>query len=184
MINVTSRKAYFTPLDIALISIFCALWTALNLTLGRLGFAWFGLPIFCDFAVFFTLLLLTWATGKFGTASITGIIGSIIVLMLTASSHILGFAASAILFDLLMTISHHKINNKIFNLATAALATLTSAYFAGVIIGVLFTPNKTLEWALTFWGGWHLVGGIIGAAVTLPIIGVLEKANVRKLKGG
>ena len=180
---MTNKKTYFTPVDIALISVFCALWVALNLTLGRLGFAWFGLPIFCDFAVFFTLLLLIWATEKFGTASITGIIGSIITLMLTASSHILGFAASAILFDLLMTITHHKLHNKAFNVTIAALATLTSAYFAGVIIGVIFTPNKTLEWALTFWGGWHLVGGIISVAVTLPIIGILEKAKVRKLKG-
>jgi hypothetical protein len=178
-----SGKKYLTTLDITLISIFCALWAALNLTLGRLGFLWFGLPIFCDFAVFFTLLLLTWATGKFGTASITGIIGSIIVLMITASSHMIGFAVSAILFDLLMSINHHKIYNKAFNLTVAALDTIISAYFAGVIIGVLFTPNKTLEWALTFWGGWHLVGGVISVAVTLPIIGILEKANVRKLKG-
>jgi len=36
---------------------------------------------------------------------------------------------------------------------------------------------------LTFWGWWHLVGGIMSAIITLPIIGALEKANVRKIKG-
>lgn len=177
-------KKYLTTVDVALISIFCALWAALNLTLGRLGFVWFGLPIFCDFAVFFTLLLLTWATGKFGVASIAGIIGSIIVIMITPSAHIIGLAASAILFDILMSANHHKLYTKASNMAIAALVTLIAAYFAGAIIGVFFTPNKTLEWALTVWGGWHLAGGIISLAVTLPIIGILEKANVRKLKSG
>jgi len=177
------RKTYFAPVDIALISVFCALWATLNFTLGPLGFAWFGLPIFCDFAVFFTLLLVTWATGKFGTASLVGVIGSIIISLVRASPHIIGFATSAILFDILMSATHHKLSEKAYNIVIAALVTMVSAYFAGVIIGVFFTPNKTLEWALTFWGGWHLIGGIISIAITLPIIGILEKANVRKIKG-
>jgi len=40
----------------------------------------------------------------------------------------------------------------------------------------------TLQWALTFWGGWHLIGGIVTVAITLPVIGVLEKANIRRIK--
>jgi len=178
------NKMHFSTVDIALVSIFCALWATLNLTLGPLGFTWFGLPIFCDFAVFFTLLLVTWATAKLGTASLVGIIGSIIILMIRASPHIIGFALSAILFDILMLTNHHKIYIKPLNITTTVFATLVSAYFAGVIIGVFFTPNKSLEWALTFWGGWHFIGGIITVAVTMPIIIVLEKANVRKIKGG
>jgi hypothetical protein len=42
--------------------------------------------------------------------------------------------------------------------------------------------RTTLEWALTFWGGWHLTGGIISIAITMPIIGIIEKGNVRGLK--
>ena len=181
-----NRKTYFTALDIALINIFCALWAILNLTLGPLGFAWFGLPIFCDFAVFFTLLLVTWSTSKFGTASLVGIIGSIIILLIRASPHIIGFAASAILFDILMSVNHHKIDAKAWNMTIAVLATALSAYFAGIIIGFFFSNRPsdwaTLGWALTVWGGWHLIGGIIGIVITLPIIGVLEKANVRKIR--
>jgi hypothetical protein len=60
-------------------------------------------------------------------------------------------------------------------------ATLLSAYCAGVIIGVFFTPN-TLLWALTFWGGWHVVGGIITLAITMPIIISLEKVGVRSFR--
>jgi len=29
-----------------------------------------------------------------------------------------------------------------------------------------------------------LIGGIIAAAITLPIIGVLERANVRRIRSG
>jgi len=179
-------KAHFTTVDIALISVFCALWVALNLTLGPLGFAWFGLPIFCDFAVFFTLLLATWATGKFGTASLVSIIGSIIILLIRPSPHTIGFVASAILFDTLMLANHHKLYAKAYNMTIAAFVTMVSAYFAGVIIGTFFTNKPpdwaTLELALTTWGGLHLMGGIISIVITLPIIGILEKANVRKIK--
>jgi hypothetical protein len=180
-------KTYFTVVDIALVSVFCAVWASLNLTLGPMGFAWFKLPILCDFSVFFTLLLVTWVTGRFGTASLVGIIGSIIVLMIRASPHIIGFAISAILFDILMSANRHKIHLKAYNLTVAALVTMISAYFAGVIIGIFFTEGKaltmeTVHWALTVWGGWHLAGGILTVIITLPIIGVLEKANVRRIK--
>lgn len=181
-----SAKKYFTAVDVALIGVFCALWAVLNLTLGPLGFAWFGLPIFCDFSVFFTLLLVVWITSKFGAASLVGVIGSIIILFVRASPHIFGFAVSAVLFDILMSTNHHKLDAKAKNMITATSVTMLCAYFAGVIIGIFFTNKPlnwtTLEWALTFWGGWHLIGGIISIAITLPIIGVLEKANVRKIK--
>jgi len=176
------NKTYLNTVDIALISVFCALWAALNLTLGPLGFRLLRLPILCDFSVFFTILLVTWAVGKFGAASMVGIIGSIIIYLISASPHIIGFAASAIVFDLLMSANHHKLHVKAYNMVIAALATIVSAYFAGVIIGVFFTEGATLEWAITMWGGLHLVGGIVSITLTLPIIGVLEKANVRRIK--
>ena len=93
------------------------------------------------------------------------------------------FAASAVIFDLLMSANHHKIRISTYSLIIAVIATIVSAYFAGVLIGMLFTSNQTLQWALTFWGGWHLVGGVMTVAITLPIILSLEKTNVRKLKG-
>jgi len=180
-----SKQKYFKAVDVALISVFCALWPALNLTLGPLGFALLRLPIFCDFAVYLTLLLATWATGKFGTTSIVGIIGSIIAYFIRASPHIIGFAASAIIFDILMSANHHKLHAKAYNMAVAALVTAISAYFAGVVIGVFFMNKPldwtTLRWALTFWGGWHLIGGIMSIAITLPILGILEKGNVRRI---
>lgn len=181
-----TNKPYMRTVDLASVSIFCALWATLNLTLGPLGFAWFGLPIFCDFAVFFTLLLVTWLTGRFGTATLVGIIGSVIIFFIRASPYIIGFAVSAILFDVLMLASHHKIEAKTHSITTAALATALSAYSAGVIIGIFFSnrilDQTTLQWALATWGGWHLIGGIITIIITLPIIEILERAHVREIK--
>jgi hypothetical protein len=79
--------------------------------------------------------------------------------------------------------NHHRIRIARYSLATTAIVTLVSAYFAGVLIGVFFTPDKTFSWALTFWGGWHLIGGMMTVVITFPIIIALEKANVRKIKG-
>lgn len=178
-----NEKAHFSTVDIALIGVLSALWATLNMTIGRLGFTWFNLPIFCDFAVFFTLLLTVWIVGKFGAASIVGVIGSIIYMLILPSTHIIGFTISSVLFDVLMLAGSHRIRLKIRDMAVAILVTAVSAYFAGVVIGTLFTPGKTVEWALTYWGGWHLVGGLIGVIIALPTIGVLERANVRRIKG-
>lgn len=173
---------HFKPVDIAIIAIFSAIWATLNLTVGPLGFTLFHLPIFCDFSVYFTLLLATWASGRTGVPSMVGVIGAIIVLaMRPASTQMLGFLASAILFDALMTFCKHEINLKPFNLVVATVTTIISAYFAGVVIGTVFM-GRSLEWALTFWGVWHLVGGIIGLIIALPVIGMLERAKVKGIK--
>ncbi|MGQ9743177.1 MAG: hypothetical protein ACUVQW_01035, partial [Candidatus Bathycorpusculaceae bacterium] len=75
----------------------------------------------------------------------------------------------------------HKIQLKAYSLVIATLTTLISAYFAGAVIGIAFM-NRPADWALTFWGGWHAAGGIISIVIAFPVIGVLEKANVRKIK--
>ena len=77
---------HFKPLDIAIIAVFSAMWAVLNLTVGQVGFTLFQLPIFCDFSVYFTLLLATWASGKMGIPSAVGIIGAIIVLAMRPAS--------------------------------------------------------------------------------------------------
>ncbi|MEM3566358.1 MAG: hypothetical protein QXK18_05745 [Candidatus Bathyarchaeia archaeon] len=173
------KMHYFKPVDITIIAIFSAMWAVLNLTIGPLGFTLFHLPIFCDFSVYFTLLLATWASGRPGIPSMVGVIGAVIVLaMRPASTQMLGFLASAILFDALMTLCGHKINLKPYNIVVTAITTAVSAYFAGVVIGTVFMA-RSLEWALTFWGVWHLIGGIIGLIIALPVIGTLERAKVK-----
>lgn len=176
------KNTHFKAIDIALVAILCALWIVMNLTLGPLSFQLTGLPILHDFGIFFTLLLTAWVTGRFGTSIMVGVIGTLIAIPLGAPLLILGFIGSAIVFDMLLLLSHHKIGTSIMNLAVPAIATILSAYVGGVLIGILFMGNGII-FALTVWGGWHLVGGIIAAAITLPIIVGLEKANIRKLVG-
>jgi hypothetical protein len=152
----------------------------MNLFLGPLSFQLLGLPLLHDFGIFFTLLLVAWITGRFGTSIAVALIGTAIAILLSAPPPIVGFAASSIIFDGILIANHHKIRNSIRGLTIPALATIFAAYVAGVLIGVLFMSNG-VQWALTFWGGWHAVGGILAIAITLPIITVLEKANVRRL---
>ena len=177
----SNKNNIFSTVDIALVAVFTALWAVLNLTLGPLSFQLLHLPILHDFGVFLTLLLVTWITGRFGTSLLAGIIGSVIAILMGGPILIVGFAAAAILFDLMMLASRHKIRISLKSLLIAAISTIVSAYFAGAVIGIFFMGNGT-QWALTFWGGWHLIGGILAVTVALPIIVVLEKANIRKIK--
>jgi hypothetical protein len=176
-----SSKALFTTSDVALTGVFCAVWAVLNLTLGPLSFALLHLPVLHDFAAFFTLLLVTWASGRFGVASLVGVVGSVVAIFLGGPLLIAGFAASAVLFDFLMLACRHRIRSTPRSLVVTALATMLSAYFAGVIIGIFFM-TYTFWVALTFWGGWHLVGGILTLAITVPIMVSLEKAGARKFR--
>ena len=176
-----SAKPYFGVVDVALLGVFCAVWAVLNLTLGPLSFSLLHLPVLHDFAAYFTLLLVAWVIGKSGATSMVGIIGSAVAIFLGGPPLMVGFAASAVLFDLLMFASHHRILSTTSSMLVTILATLLSTYSVGVIIGVFFTTN-TFEWALTFWGVWHMVGGMLTLAITLPIIASLERAGVRRFK--
>jgi len=175
-------KNPLSTFDIAAIGIFSALLVVMNLILGPLSFQLMGLPVLHDFGVFFTLLLTAWVTRKFGPSLLVGIIGSVIAILLGGPILILGFAASALIFDALMVANHHKIDTSKFSLAIASLVTLISAYVAGAVIGVFFMPNGAW-WSLTIWGGWHLVGGVIAIGITLPVILSLEKANIIQHRG-
>lgn len=174
-------KPPLKTVNIALTAIFSALYAALTLVLGPLSFQLLQLPILHDFAVYFTLLLAVWTTRSFGTSSTVGIIGTIVAILLGAPTLIICFTASAILFDLILFASHHEIGFAKSKLAIAAAATLISAYIAGALIGIFFTPGSTLQWALTFWGGWHVIGGILSLAITFPIVISLDRTNVRAL---
>ena len=168
--------------DIALISVLSAMWIVLHIYFGPIGFQMFHLPIFCDISAFVTLIIAIWIIGKFGGASAIGIIGSLIVMGIRAKPFQLGFLASAIIFDILCLIIQHKPLKGIGNVLGLSVITVTSAYIAGIIIGTVFMAGD-IWWALTFWGGWHAVGGLLSVIIALPIIGSLEKAGVRRLKG-
>ena len=174
-------KKHLTTQDTALISIFSALWIVLNYYIAPLSFQLLHLPVGHGILVFFTLLLVTWATGRYGTASSVGIIGSTIVLLAGGPLTVLSFAITSLLFDAILAAIHHELKIRPYNIGITLLATTIAAYTAGIITGI-FILNQQPQFAATVWGGWTLLGGLLGAAVTLPLIGMLEKANVKRIK--
>jgi hypothetical protein len=164
--------------NIALISIFSALWVVLNLTAAPLSFRLTGLPVIHSVMIFFILLLVTWTTNQFGSASLVGIIGSIIVLFAGGPIPVLGFIVAAIVFDLIFLVNRHRFNVNPGSIGIAILATVVSAFFASIINFVLVSP----AFFITVWIGLVVVGGIIGLVIALPIIEVLEKAQVKRVK--
>ncbi|MGB9778825.1 MAG: hypothetical protein ACPLW8_05415 [Candidatus Bathyarchaeales archaeon] len=172
----------FKTVDVALVGFLSAMWVVLHLYFGPIGFQLFHLPIFCDISAFLTLIIAIWIIGKFGGASAIEIIGSLIVLGIRAAPFQLGFLVSAIILDILCLAIRHKPLKGTRNVLALSFFTMISAYIAGVIIGVFFMAGG-IYWALTFWAGWHMIGGLLSVIIASPIIGALEKAGVRALKG-
>jgi hypothetical protein len=181
MFDLQTKKTRFATTNIALIGIFSALWVALNLTVTPVGFTLTHLPTIHSAIIFVTLLLLVWATGQYGTASLVGIIGSVIVVLAGGPLPVLGFVPAAIIFDLFLLLSHHKVNLKPVNVGIAVLASLVCAYVAAIVNGLLILHLEPV-FTFTFWAGWNILGAAIGFAIALPIIAALEKADVKKVK--
>jgi hypothetical protein len=168
--------------NIVLISIFSALWIALNLTIAPISFILTGLPTIHSIIIFFTLILVVWATGQFGAASLVAIIGSPIVLLVNPSIlPILGFIPAAVIFDLILIVNHHKINAKPINIGLVVLATIVCGYVAAVVNG-LFILNFAPMFTFTFWAAFVVAGAVIAVALSLPIVAVLERAQVKRVK--
>jgi hypothetical protein len=176
----TTRNRF--SVNIALISIFSALWVVLNLTIAPLGFAIFHLPVVHSLIIFFMLVLVIWATGQYGAASAVSIIGSAIVVLANPQVlPVLGFVPAAFLFDLVLLINHHRVNLKAVNIGIVVLVTVVCAFVAAVVNGIVIL-NLVLMFTLTVWAGWNVLGGIIGVVIALPVVGILEKAQVKRVK--
>jgi hypothetical protein len=175
-----SHKNRFT-VNIALISIFSALWVVLNFTLAPIGFALTGLPVIHSVIIFFTLLLTVWATNQFGAASTVGVIGSAIVVLAGGPLPVLGFVPAAIILDLIFLVNRHVLNLKPQSIAVAALASIVCAYLGALVNGIVIL-KLPLAFVFTIWGAWTILGGVIGVVLTLPIIGALERAQVKKVQ--
>ena len=168
--------------NIALISVFSALWVILNLTIAPLGFAVFHLPVVHSLIIFFMLILVTWATGQYGAASVVSIIGSAIVVLANPQVlPVLGFVPAAFLFDLMLLLNHHNVNLKTRNITLFVFAAIVCAYVAAIVNGLVIL-NFAWMFTLTIWAGWNVLGGIIGVTIAFPIVGVLEKALVKRVK--
>ena len=101
--------AYFETRDLAGITIFAALWGILNSTMSPIFFRIFHLPFLCDLVGFACIILAVWWVRKFGTATMTGVIATIINLMIRPEgTHFFGFTAASGVFDVLASLVGHK----------------------------------------------------------------------------
>lgn len=92
---------YFTSRDIAAISMSAAIWSVLNVIISPILWNMTHSPFFCDMIGFACLIFATWWTRKLGTATLVGVIATIINLMLSPGAlQMVGFAAASIFFDL------------------------------------------------------------------------------------
>jgi hypothetical protein len=181
LLKAQTTKNRFS-VNIAYISIFSALWVILNLTIAPLGFALLHLPVIHSLIIFFMLMLVVWVSGQFGVASAVSVIGSVIVVLVNPSVlPVLGFIPAAFLFDLFLLVNHHKVNLKTAALATVILASVVCAYVAALVNGFLILGLEA-QFTFTVWAGWNVLGALIGVAIALPIIAVLERAQVKRVK--
>jgi predicted membrane protein len=60
----------------------------------------------------------------------------------------------------------------------AILGTIVSASAAAIVNFTLVSPT----FAITIWVGLIVAGGIIGVILALPIVRILERAQVKKVK--
>lgn len=178
---IDSHPKGLTTRNLALIGILSALWVALNLTIAPIAFTLTHLPTVHSTIIFITLILAVWATGQYGAASTVAIIGSIIVVLTGGPLPVVGFIPAALIFDVILLVNHHRINLRKANITVAIIASIACAYVAALANGVLIL-NFPLPFTLTVWAAWNILGAVIGVAIILPIIMVLERANVKKVK--
>ncbi|MFB0522136.1 MAG: hypothetical protein ACETV1_00060 [Candidatus Bathyarchaeia archaeon] len=171
-------QAYFKTDDLAVISIFAALWGVLNVTISPAFFSLFHLPFACDLIGFSALILAVWWSRKIGTATFVGFIALIINMMVRAATHFFGFLAASVVFDVLAFVSGY---NRLFErrlVGSTILFTISviSAAFAGLVIGSFFmVPTELTRWAgVLGWSGLHAVGGVIGGAIGVTIMNALS----------
>jgi len=174
---VTDTTCFKTK-DIAAITVFAALWGVLNSLISPIFFQIFHLPFMCDLIGFSSIILATWYVRKLGTATMVGIIATIInFIFMPTAMHFLGFTAASVVFDILAFIIGHKrmFNKKLVGSISLFTISVLSAATAGIIIAFFFmTPAALKNWGGTLgWAGLHAVGGVIGGTIGVVLMNAL-----------
>lgn len=175
---------YFNVRDIVAIAMAGAVWSVMNNTILPIFFTiTSGLPFLCEMIAFTSLILVLWWTRKFGAITATGLIVTLITLVLRPdATHVLGFTTASIIFDLTTRlVGYRRIlgNSKI---SAAALITLSliSSMVAGIIISAFFMPLFILNilGGAVIFTGLHVSGGLIGAILGFGLVRALEARKV------
>jgi len=152
-----------------------AYWAILN-TLSPNIIKLTGLPFFCDFLAFTTLILVGWWTRKFGAMSLTGLLVTGLTFMLVPNAfQMIGFVVASILFDIMTRFIGYS--NSFDKLVSSTFVLLSfsaiCASIAGLIIGSIVMKLPTL-WNILGWGGLHAIGGFMGGILGLILVNALR----------
>ncbi len=170
---------YFNSRNIGAIALCVALMGVLNALIAPVFWRVTHLPFLCDLLGFSTLILGVWWTRKFGTATIIGLISTPINVYLNPTGlHFLGFAAAAVVFDVLTRLVGYKVCFGGLKSSAVSLVSLSAvcAAVAGFIIGILFMNLKA--GSIFFFAGLHVVGGILGGSAGVIVVKSLEARQV------
>jgi len=143
------------------------------------------MPFLCDLLAFLSLTLVVWWTGKFGAASLTGVVVTALTLVLRPGEFfILGFTVASFLFDVLTkSVGYGNCFEKALRGAICLISfSVLSAGVAGAIIGSFFMGFRTLPAVLTF-AGLHAIGGVIGAAIGVTLVRALITRKILPASG-
>lgn len=165
----------FKSRDIAAIAICASLWGVLNSIFSPIFFSMFGLPLLCDLIGFTMLTITVWWTRKPGSATMVGVIATVINFMFSPGAvHFLGFTAASVVFDIASwLVGYDNIFRKPVNVSVSMISISTlSAAVAGFLIGTFFMVAPALaKWGgVLGWAGLHTVGGIIGGVIGVVLI--------------
>ena len=175
---------YFNARNIAMIAIIAAVWGAMNSTILPIFFTIFnGIPFLCEMVALTSLILVLSLTRKFGAATATGLIVTLITLFLYPSStHVLGFTAASIIFDIATRLIGYRriLDNPKISAVGLTASSLLSSMVAGVIIALLFMPLNliTLLGGVATFTGLHVLGGLAGAILGFALLRALTARNI------
>ena len=175
---------YFNARNIAMIAIIAAVWGAMNSTILPIFFTIFnGIPFLCEMVALTSLILVLSLTRKFGAATATGLIVTLITLFFYPSStYVLGFTAASIIFDIATRLVGYRriLGNPKISAVGLIASSLVSSMVAGVIIGVLFMPLSliTLLGGVVTFAGLHVLGGLAGAILGFALLRALKARNI------
>jgi len=175
---------YFTSRDIAAIAMCAALWSVLSAYIAPIFWRTTNMPFFCDMLGIISLILALWWVRKFGVVTVTGIIATIITMMLNPNAtHFFGFTAASLIFDILTRLIGYKncLEKPMLSVISLLFASVASTAVAGIIIGSLFM-NPTPFGGVAFFSILHAAGGAIGGTIGLVLIKALStRINLPKV---
>ena len=175
---------YFNARDIAVIAIISAEWGVMNYTVLPIFFTIFnGIPFMCEMVALTSLILVLCLTKKFGTATITGLVVTLVTLTLSpGSTYMLGFAAASLVFDVATRLIGYRsiIGNPKISAVGLGVSSMIAAAVAGLIIGVMFMPLSliSLLGGVGVFAGLHVLGGLVGATLGFVILRALVARKI------